>query len=78
MRKTKSLPWILTCKTSQPNSFGYESKGSLQDHAEAHTACLAPVFLFKFNGKNLCWHQRALLTCPPGIDICFFIRYLSI
>ena len=28
-----------TCKTGQPNSFGYESKGSLEAHTEARTAC---------------------------------------
>ena len=27
--QTKSLPWIHTCKTGQPNSFGYESKGPI-------------------------------------------------
>jgi len=37
---TKSLPWILSCKTGQPNSFGYEFRGSLQAHTEALTACL--------------------------------------
>jgi len=39
--QTKSLPWITTCKTGQPNSFGYESKGSLQAHAEALTSTIA-------------------------------------
>jgi len=33
--QTKSLPWIPTCKTSQPNSFGYEARGSLEAHREA-------------------------------------------
>ena len=41
--QTKYLPWIRTCKTGQPNSFGYESRGSLEAHREALTACLAPV-----------------------------------
>ena len=27
-----------TCKTGQPNSFGYESRGSPQAHTEARTA----------------------------------------
>jgi len=41
--QTKYLPWIPTCKTGQPNSFGYESKGSLQAHAEAPTVWLTSV-----------------------------------
>ena len=37
LHETKSLPRIHTCKTGQPNSFGYESKGTLQAHTEALT-----------------------------------------
>ena len=37
---SKSLPRIPVHKTSQPNSFGCESRGSLQAHTEARTACL--------------------------------------
>jgi len=37
--QTKSLPWITTCKTGQPNSFGYETMGSLEAHSEARRAC---------------------------------------
>ena len=37
LHETKSLPWIPTFKTGQPNSFGYESKGSLEIYGEVCT-----------------------------------------
>jgi len=47
--QTKSLPWIHTCKTGQPNSFGYESKGSLEAHPE--TLVPMPAYM-RCNGKR--------------------------
>ena len=58
--QTKSLPWIHTCKTGRPNSFGYESEGSLQAHTEARTAFQAPASsvvanqrLYRLYGANM-------------------------
>jgi len=34
---SKSLPWIPASKTGQPNSFGYQSKGSLEIYGEVYT-----------------------------------------
>jgi hypothetical protein len=39
-KQTKTLPWIPTCKTGQPKSFGYKSKSSLEACLELCTACL--------------------------------------
>jgi len=50
--QTKYLPWIPTCKTGQPNSFPYESKGSLEAHTEARTGCLTSA--------SLCAEPRAI------------------
>ena len=34
----KYLPWIPTCKTGQPNSFGYESKGPVGSDRLSYTS----------------------------------------
>jgi hypothetical protein len=36
--QTKSLPWIHTCKTAQPYSFGYESEGSVGSYRLSYTS----------------------------------------
>ncbi len=41
---SKSLPRIPVHKTGQPNSFGYESKGSLEAHTEARTSRIASAY----------------------------------
>jgi len=46
---SKSLPWIPASKTGQPNSFGYNSRGSLQAHPE--TLVQMPDYM-RCNGKR--------------------------